>query len=273
MYYDTQNEGFDEQYHCFSTAFAEKPELEEGDKILLPSSAFEQLAAMNIEYPMLFELRSANGKTHCSVLEFTATEGTCYIPFWMMQNLVLEEGELLCVKNVSLPKATFVKLKPLSADFLNISNTRAVLEKQLRRFSCVTVGDQICLPYNNKKYYIQVQDVKPSNAACIIECDCNVDFDEPQGYIDPTSCFTSKTQENNIPDVQKALTKYKDICQNNEQFKPFVHNGNRLNTSNTSSSNTFMSNTLKKYALKQPKNTKWGKSNTASFTGNGHSLK
>jgi len=86
---------------------------------------------------------------------------------------MLEEGGVLSVKNVSLPKATFVKFKPQSSDFLDISNPRAVLEKQLRAFSCVTVGDQICLPYNNKRFYLEVQDVKPKDAACIIECDCN----------------------------------------------------------------------------------------------------
>ena len=31
---------------------------QEGDKILLPTSAFEQLARLHIEYPMLFELRN-----------------------------------------------------------------------------------------------------------------------------------------------------------------------------------------------------------------------
>ena len=33
-------EPFDEQYHCYSGAFADKPQLEGGDKILLPASAF-----------------------------------------------------------------------------------------------------------------------------------------------------------------------------------------------------------------------------------------
>jgi ubiquitin fusion degradation protein 1 len=60
------------------------------------------------------------------------------------------------VKNVSLPKATFVKFRPQSVDFLDITNPRAVLERALRNFSCVTVGDQICIPYNGKYYYIEV---------------------------------------------------------------------------------------------------------------------
>lgn len=36
--------------------------------------------------------KTSGKKTHCGVLEFSAAEGTCYLPFWMMQNLLLEEG-------------------------------------------------------------------------------------------------------------------------------------------------------------------------------------
>lgn len=44
----------------------------------------------------------------------------------MMQNLFLTEGSILNIQNVSLPKATFVKIRPQSQDFLDISNPRAV---------------------------------------------------------------------------------------------------------------------------------------------------
>lgn len=135
---------------------------------------------------MLFQLSAGDRSTHCGVLEFTAEEGCVYIPFWMMQNLLIEEGSLLTVKNVSLPKATFVKLQPQSVDFLEISNPRAVLEHALRNFSCVTVGDVIQIPYNNKNYHFELKDVQPERAACIIETDCNVDFDAPVGYQEPT---------------------------------------------------------------------------------------
>mmetsp|Transcript_2461 Transcript_2461/g.8247 ORF Transcript_2461/g.8247 Transcript_2461/m.8247 type:complete len:297 (+) Transcript_2461:108-998(+) len=231
-----RNEVFDEQYHCFSGAFADKPNLEEGDKVLLPSSAFEQLARLQIEYPMLFELRSAKGRTHCGVLEFTAPEGNCYVPFWMMQNLMLEEGGVLSVKNVSLPKATFVKFKPQSTDFLDISNPRAVLEKQFRTFSCLTVGDQICLPYNDKRFYLEVQEVKPREAACIIECDCEVDFDAPVGYTEPDYASRSRatSEASSMPDLPaplKALSAAKEAeakAKAEGNFKSFAGAGSRL---------------------------------------------
>jgi ubiquitin fusion degradation protein 1 len=135
---------------------------------------------------MLFKLSSTDNKaTHCGVLEFTAEEGTCYIPFWMMQNLLIEEGAVITVTNVSLPKATLIKLQPQSVDFLEISNPRAVLEHALRNFSVVTKGDVIKIPYNDKNYHFALKEVKPQDAACIIETDCNVDFDAPVGYQEP----------------------------------------------------------------------------------------
>ena len=44
----------------------------------------------------------------------------------MMQNLELEEGGLVSVTNVSLPKGTFVQLQPLETEFLDISNPKAL---------------------------------------------------------------------------------------------------------------------------------------------------
>ena len=136
---------------------------------------------------MLFQLSSESKgtMTHSGVLEFTAEEGSCYIPFWMMQNLLIEEGTVINVTNISLPKATFVKLQPQHEDFLEISNPRAVLEHALRNFSCVTKGDVIQLPYNGKYYHFLLKEVLPQDAACIIETDCNVDFDAPVGYKEP----------------------------------------------------------------------------------------
>ena len=179
---------FEEQYHCYSAAMADKAHLEQGDKILLPPSAFDVLARLQVDYPMLFQLQNPNRGTltHCGVLEFTAEEGSCVIPFWMMQNLLIEEGGVLTVTNVSLPKANFVKFQAQHVDFLEISNPRAVLEHALRNFSCITKGDVICVPYNSKNYHFEIKEVKPQDAACIIETDCNVDFDAPVGYKEPS---------------------------------------------------------------------------------------
>lgn len=88
----------------------------------------------------------------------------------------------MTVRNVSLPKARFVKFQAQSVDFLEVTNPRALLEVALRKFTCLTAGDMICIPHSGKRFYLEVREIQPSPAASIIETDCNVDFDEPLGY-------------------------------------------------------------------------------------------
>lgn len=182
--YPSSRGAFEQKYSVLSVAMCGRDNLEEGDKILLPPSAFETLSRMEVDYPMLFQMtnESLGRSTHCGVLEFTAEEGRCYMPFWMMQNLCVEESSLITVKNVSLSTATFVKFRAQSCDFLEISNPRAVLEYTLRKYTCLTTGDMICLPYSGTKYYLEVSEVQPAGKASIVECNVNIDFDEPVGY-------------------------------------------------------------------------------------------
>lgn len=138
----------------------------------------------------------------------------------MMENLLLQEGDFVTLKNVTLPKGKYVKLQPHTKDFLDISNPKAMsvihvyvyiffvwfqsnyssvkggkltqcfggscsLETTLRNYSCLTTGDSIMVAYNNKKYYIDIVETKPSNAISIIETDCEVDFAPPLDYTEP----------------------------------------------------------------------------------------
>jgi ubiquitin fusion degradation protein 1 len=214
------NRRFETQYQCFSAAMANRSAgIDEGDKILLPPSALDALARMNVEYPMLFELTNdaVGKKTHCGVLEFSAEEGRCYMPFWMMQNMLMEEGQLVSVKNVSLAKATFVKFRAQNVDFLEISNHRAVLEVTLRKFTCLSEGDVICITHSGKNYFLDIREVKPNGAASIIETDCDVDFEEPLGFKESKyGQYERDAAERNsikekVPEVVRTLQKAREI--------------------------------------------------------------
>ncbi|XP_041017237.1 ubiquitin fusion degradation protein 1 homolog [Juglans microcarpa x Juglans regia] len=91
-------------------------------------SALDRLASLHIDYPMLIELRNdaAERISHYGVLEFIAEEGMIYMPYWMMENMLLQEGDIVRVKNMTLPKGTYVKLQPNTKDFLDISNPKAM---------------------------------------------------------------------------------------------------------------------------------------------------
>eukprot|EP00271_Cylindrocystis_brebissonii_P004162 TRINITY_DN15710_c0_g1_i2.p1 TRINITY_DN15710_c0_g1~~TRINITY_DN15710_c0_g1_i2.p1 ORF type:complete len:393 (-),score=117.32 TRINITY_DN15710_c0_g1_i2:406-1584(-) len=178
---------FEQSYHVYPVSFIDKPHLENGDKVIMPPSALDRLAQLHIDYPMLFEVTNPvlSKSSHCGVLEFIAEEGVVYMPYWMMQNLLLQEGALVTLKSATLPKGSYVKLQPHTKDFLDISNPKAVLETTLRNFSCLTVGDNIMVAYNNKKYYIDIVEAKPARAITIIETDCEVDFAPPLDYEEP----------------------------------------------------------------------------------------
>ena len=44
----------------------------------------------------------------------------------MMQNLLLQEGDIVRFQSAALLKGTYVKLQPHTKDFLDISNPKAV---------------------------------------------------------------------------------------------------------------------------------------------------
>lgn len=239
---------FDIQLRCFSAPFYERAdskkinELNHGGKILLPPSALDMLVRLNIEYPMMFKLSSINEPnrtTHCGVLEFLAEEGRCYFPSWMMRQLHLTEGNVVRVEYASLPRGTYTKLKPQSAEFLAISNPRAVLEVELRKFACLTKGDIIAVDYNEQLLEFLVMEVQPGNAVSIIECDMNVEFDAPEGYVDPAAAsasFTGTSKVSTATKVEGAGTKLAD-----NSFAAFSGTGHRLDGKQKSSSNSLAS--------------------------------
>lgn len=180
---------FDKRLRAFSFAICNRPELEDGDKIILPPSALAELTALHVQYPMLFQITNTNDacnrQTHCGVMEFSADEGHCYLPHWMMENLLLEEGTIIRLRNVQLPKGKMIKLQPHSKDFLDITNPRVVLERHLGKHSAKTKGDTFMFRFGGKAYYMDVIEAKPADAVCIIETDLAVDFAPPLDYVEP----------------------------------------------------------------------------------------
>jgi len=189
---------FRRKYHAYSPAYwnsENRDKLESGDKIVMPASALEELSRMNIQFPIMFEIAHDSTilpkKSHCSVMEFTAPEGSVYLPIWMIDNLGLDpQGDSVVeLTTVSLAKGQFVQFQAHETKFAMLSNPRVVLEKNLRGYSCLTVGDTIQVEFANHIYKLDVTEVKPSiprgnapPAISIIETDIKVDFKEPRDY-------------------------------------------------------------------------------------------
>ncbi|XP_020527714.1 ubiquitin fusion degradation protein 1 homolog [Amborella trichopoda] len=245
--------GFDESnfkwtYRCYNAV--NKPQVESGDKVILPQSALHSLATTHMEYPMLFELwnPSTEHVAYCGVLEFTAEEGELYMPNWMMENMHLQEGDYVEVKNGTLRKGTYVKLQPHTNEFLDISNLKAILETTLRSFTCLTTGDRIMLGFNNKKYYINIVETRPTPAVCIIDTDCEVDFAPPLDYNEPQRSATTLSSS-------QTLEK-EELSKEFEKFIPFTGVGRRLDgkhSSNIQSPNPSNPSNQKEVQKEAPK--------------------
>lgn len=139
----------------------------------------------------MFEVENeANSKvTHVGVLEFSAPEGTIYLPPWLMATIGVASGDFVTLRTVTLHIGSFVKLQPQSVAFLDITDPRAVLEHSLRAYSALTRGDIIQIFYNEQIFEFLIMETKPENskhAISIVETDLQVDFAPPVGYVEPS---------------------------------------------------------------------------------------
>uniref|UniRef100_A0A2N9HHA4 Ubiquitin fusion degradation protein n=1 Tax=Fagus sylvatica TaxID=28930 RepID=A0A2N9HHA4_FAGSY len=208
--YDVSPGFFEYIYHCYPLSQIEKSLPENGDKIIMPTSAFTSLLDLGVEYPMQFQIRneSTDRVSHCGVLEFTGNEDSVYLPIWMMENMQLQEGDRMIVQNVSLDKGTYMKLQPHTTDFISLPDMKDMLEDILRNFSCLTIGDTIMINHNSKKFYIDIIETKPSTAINIIDTDCEVEFAPPLDYKEPEKSATKNAAANDQGEQTKEERKF-----------------------------------------------------------------
>lgn len=251
--------------------------MEEGDKILLPPSAFQELGRCLITYPMMFEVKNPVNQavTHCGVMEFTAPEGMAYFPYWMMAGLCLQNGSIVDIRSASLKKGTYVKFQPHKTKFTTLSNPRIVLEKALRAFSCLSKGSTIAIKHGTQKFYLDVVETKPGNAITIIDTDVNVDFAPPKDY--------KEEKKKHVPTERKVQAKPDDEGKDNGIVwgSSFKKARKASYFSNLKEGNTLSGRKPKRPGLgtkskASPAKAGWGapaKKTSKPFGGKGYSLK
>ena len=182
---------FIEIYKAFPCSVMGRDDIDLSNSIILPQTALQKLSSMknfgDSKNPILFRILNIelNIFTHCGVAEFTAEEGTCYIPYNMFEKLCLIEGQIVNIRNIELKAGTFIKLKPHLTEFINNPNPKTILEYNLRNYFCVTEGDTISVKFGKKIYKIDIIQCKPSKAIRTLNCDIVVDFEAPKDYKEP----------------------------------------------------------------------------------------
>lgn len=179
---------------CYPVSSVGRGDLEFGNRLILPPSALHRLQEIGAPSPFLFEVSDLEGRhrTHAGVLEFVAEEETCHMPAWIMRQLQAQEGNVLRVALKVLPKATFARFQPASVALLRVYNPRALLENGLRGFAALTVGDTFAVEYSGQKYGLEVVELRPGPAVCIIDTDVEVEFATPLDAENAASRATSR---------------------------------------------------------------------------------
>jgi len=173
---------FSFELKCYSVSVVGRSDLETGSRLVLPPEVLQRLQRANVPSPMHFEVSDLEGthRTHAGVLEFVAEEETCYMPDWMLRHLRAEEGHVLRLCLKQLQKATFARFQPATVALLRIYNPKVMLEKGLRDYVALTIGDVFPVPYDGQTYEVEVLEVRPGDAVSIIDTDVEVEFATPK---------------------------------------------------------------------------------------------
>lgn len=194
-------------FNCTKLTYSTNKNVERGGRLLLPLWVLRSIDNMNTPSPYVFKLTNESNLrySHAGVFEFTVpTNDQVCVPMWLMKHLGLKEGEQVTILSVSLPQANYLKLLPLTRNTAYISDSKAVLEENLRNFSCLTEGDVLSIYETNKNliYKLKVAETKPETAVSIAhDCDLDLDFDLPE------KCRPK--QKGSIKTLQKVKTEPK----------------------------------------------------------------
>ena len=205
---------FLEVYRAYPASLMGREDIDLSNSIILPPSALQQLSLMKSfgdpKNPILFRIMNIqlNCYTHCGVVEFTAENGTCYLPTNMFDRLCLEEGQQVNLRSINLKPGTFIKLQPHKTEFINSPEPKTILEYNLRNYFCVTEGDTISVKFTGKIFKIDVIECKPEKQIKTLNCDIEVDFAPPKDFKEPEK--KPKVTDSNIKfknDQEHLLTK------------------------------------------------------------------
>lgn len=173
-------------------------------QVLLPASLLERVIPEGgIKTVLLFQIcRTGRPKPvqYVGVKEFSAPDQCIVCPRWIMDALQIQDGDAVDIVNADIPKGTYVKLQPVTPDFHDVPNHKAVLESAiLFHYTCLSRGDPIRFYYDGKVFKLFVEEYNPPDAPaiCVIDTDLLVDVSPP--VISAGSARAKQTNQEHTP--------------------------------------------------------------------------
>ena len=180
----------------------------QGDKILLPQSALEQILAaapskplsnqdpwqaphqssQQLPSPLMFRLSTDTGNVvYAGIREFSADEGEVVLSQYLVEALGLQcaslgqdtwEAPTIKVQARHLPRGTFVRFRPLEAGY-DPDDWRALLERHLKLFTTLTKDTILSVRGVKGETFKLLADkfLPEGHAICVVDTDTEVDIE------------------------------------------------------------------------------------------------
>lgn len=151
------------------------------DKVTLPHSAASELSAASKNGALFFELSAAGSstRTHASLLDFSASEGTIGLPAEVLRCLGLSADANvraeIGVRYTPLRKGTFARVQPVSSQFrADVDDVKVLLEREMHLRTTLSVGDAIEVG-DEKRHTLRILELRPEDAVSLIDTDLEVE--------------------------------------------------------------------------------------------------
>ena len=203
----SNNEEYITNCQCYSLPmfydYDKYKKLENSDKILIPMHIMNNIKSKfeDLKFPLIFTIEKLDNEgldllddigmrktIKCQAYEFLEDIDDIYIPFRLMQNLWMNEGNLITLRYSlhEYAKGNRIVLRPHTSDFLEIENPKIFLEKGLiENYSVLSKEDIIGLSYFDNTLYFDVLETFPSETIIVNNTDLEVDFEKPLDYKEP----------------------------------------------------------------------------------------
>ena len=144
-------------------------------------SQFPEQTSSSTPMTLMIQGKEAVRPLYVTAHEFSAQEGTIYLPLTLMQHAFIQEGERVELQPVSLPKVKEIGLRPTDSRFAKeIDDPKARLEQAIvERYHVLSVGDLIQLngdDSNNEPWILEVEKLEPATTISTTESDPSVEF-------------------------------------------------------------------------------------------------
>ncbi|OQS02567.1 ubiquitin fusion degradation protein [Thraustotheca clavata] len=192
----------------------DKCDFEFGDKVILPPKVLLETQCMKIPLPLIFKVSNSSNKDlaaqYCGVLEFSASDGQMYAPYWMMQNLLIDEGGKLEIESAfGIPRGIYCRFQPQAYEFLNLAATIGpkVISTAVEMAQIFVDIARICdAKVFCTQYFVTVIEVKPGQVVHLYgDVDLEVDFKAPENT-DPRRPKSAIPKDNNEAYIEHVQT-------------------------------------------------------------------